>query len=343
MWGLDFAPARRMFGVTYPSGTEMGTDSLIGAALAIWPELAAQIGARPQEWEPRRLAFREDARVSRILLRLDRPGAAPLVLKHEARPVRPEVFCKAVEAHLAAFEAFPEGVPELLATEVGRQALVMRLVEGRPLSVLLDGADSAQQCALLRRTGAWLSRFHAGFQGTPRVFQPKFTLNFLRQVLADLERGDRAVLEPARFRRAAEELCAAQGAFEGRVTQAAVTHGDLHMRNVLVGKTRVWGIDFAGDRVVPVGHDIGRLLADVAILRADHARVRPGQVLPDDALAAFFEGYDLVGPDDPSVRLLLRHRVLAEWWGLPVAGLTPAQARRWQGISSLAARVFPGG
>lgn len=320
----------------------MGTDALMKAALAVWPELAAQIGARAGDWVPRRLAFREDARVSRILVRLDRPGSGPLVLKHEARPLRPEVFVRAVEAHLAAHAACPEGVPELLAADVARLALVMRLVEGRPLSVLLDGAGAAEQCDLLRRAGAWLARFHAGALGAPRLFQPKFTLNFLRHVLEELDRGDRAVQEPARFRRAAEALCAAQGAFEGRMTQAAMTHGDMHMRNILVGETCVWGIDFAGGRVVPVGHDIGRLLADVAILRADHARVRPGQVLPDDALAAFFEGYDLVGAEDPSVQLLMRHRVLAEWWGLPVAGLTPAQARRWQGISALAQRVFPG-
>lgn len=320
----------------------METHALMKAALDHWPGLAAEIGTRPGDWVPRRLAWRQDRRVARILVRLDRPGAAPLVLKHEARPHRPEVFGRALAAHQAAHEAYPEGVPEVLAADPGSQSVLMALVEGAPLSVLLDGADVGTQAELLRRAGAWLARFHEGALGEPRIFQPKFTLNFLRQVLEELDRGDRAVLLRDRFCQAASALIADRTAYEGQQTQAAVTHGDLHMRNILVGARNVWGIDFAGDRVVPVGHDIGRLLADVAILRADHASIQPGQVLPDALLAAFFDGYRLVGGDDPSVQLMMRHRVLAEWWGLPVSGLSRAQARRWRGLFALAERVFPG-
>lgn len=109
------------------------------------------------------------------------------------------------------------------------------------------------------------------------------------------------------------------------------------MRNLLVGDTHAWGIDFAGGRVVPVGHDIGRLLADYAILRAPRADIPRGALLPQAALKAFFAGYDLVGPDDPSVRLLIRHRVLAEWWGVSASAHLRSKAaeRRLRGVLSL--------
>ena len=64
-------------------------------------------------------------------------------------------------------------------------------------------------------------------------------------------------------------------------------------------------MDFAGGRVVPVGHDIARLLTDYAILHAPKEAIPTGHVLPPEAQSAFFEGYGLVGPGDPSVRLLL--------------------------------------
>jgi hypothetical protein len=60
-------------------------------------------------------------------------------------------------------------------------------------------------------------------------------------------------------------------------------------------------------------------------------------VLPAQAQEAFFAGYDLVGADDPSVRLLIRHRVLAEWWGVPARRDTRSKAaeRRLAGVLSL--------
>ncbi|WP_254899002.1 phosphotransferase [Thalassococcus arenae] len=315
-------------------------DALTRKAMAVWPALAVQMGERPGEWTPSRLAMREDARVSRILLRLDKSGATPLVLKHEDRPRRPQVFAEAVQAHVAAQEGFPDGVPAIRAVDLDRQSLVMDYVPGRPLSVVLDGASPQTQSAALRLAGAWLAGFHRGRLGDRRVFQPKFTLGFLDQVLAEISRGERAVSEPDLFRACAESLIGQRAEFEAQQTVAAATHGDMHMRNLLIGSDRAWGVDFAGGRVVPVGHDIGRLLADYAILRAPHADIPVGSVLPPQAEQAFFAGYDLVGPDDPSVRLLVRHRVLAEWWGLPVSGRSTAQERRWQRLKSLVPRVF---
>ncbi|MCA0995339.1 phosphotransferase [Alloyangia pacifica] len=320
----------------------MIAGDLAAAALAQWPSLAGQIGLSAAAWRAAPLARREDARVARVLLRMIGPDGRQLVLKHQARPVDPDKFETQIAAHLAAQEGFAEGVPALLAVDLETQASVMDYVAAEPLSTLLDGAPLARQAALLRRAGAWLGSYHRALPGEARVFQPKHTIRFLGTVMEEVATGARQVGKPERFLACAEALCAEQARFEGRHTLTAQTHGDLHMRNLVLDETRCWGLDFAGGRVVPVGHDIARLLADYAILHAPKEAIAAGEVMPDAALAGFFDGYGLVGPDDPSVQLLLRNRVLAEWWGLPARaedrGL--AQARRWAGVQALAARVF---
>lgn len=319
---------------------KMLQDPLSAAALRCWPGLAEEAGLPTDGWKSKPLARREDARVARVLLLMTHRDGREVVLKHEARPERPNGFMTAMAAHLAAQDGFAEGMPALLSFDVRSQACAMEYVPGQPLSrVLEDAPDPAAHLPYLRRTGAWLAGFHRVDLGEPRIFQPKFSVRYLRVILDEVRSGHRPVVEQARFERCAEYLCDLQPAYEGRRTVTAQTHGDLHMRNVLVGEDRVWGIDFAGGRVVPVGHDVARLLVDYATLRAPHERVAAGMVLPDEALRAFFEGYDLVGPDDPSVQLLLRHRVLADWWGLP-AQRSAAQERRRKRLMALTRRVF---
>ncbi|WP_226623940.1 phosphotransferase [Alloyangia pacifica] len=320
----------------------MIAGDLAQAALAHWPVLAREIGLDPASWRAALLAWREDARVARILLRMEGPDGARLVLKHEARPGDPEKFAAAMAAHLAVQAVYAQGVPELLAFDVARRACVMSFLEARPLSVLLEGAPLVEQAALLRRAGVWMGGFHGASPGARRVFQPKHTVRFLRTVMAEVSDGARIVEEPGRFLACAEALCADQSLYEGRETVTAQTHGDLHLRNLVLGGAGCWGLDFAGGRVVPVGHDIARLLADYAILHAPKGAIPAGEVLPPEALSAFFDGYGLVAAEDPSVQLLLRNRVLAEWWGLPARAVDRglAQARRWAGVQALAARVF---
>ncbi len=313
-------------------------DRLTKATWALWPALAAEMGVDPAAFKRQPLAQRDDARVAMVALRV--AGAeASFVLKRQIRPEDPAGFARGIDAQIAAAEAYPGAVPVMHAVDLKQQACVMEYVAGVPLAVALRDCDLAGQAALLRRAGAWLDGWHRATLGKPRVFQPRFTLGYLQRIMTEVTEGQRSVQRKTRFLACAETLLAQKSSFEGQQTHAAQTHGDLHMRNLLIGNA-VWGIDFAGGDVVPVGHDIARLLSDYAILNAEPDTVPAGEVLPDAASAAFFEGYTLVGARDPSVRLLLRHRVLAEWWGLPTRGLSSAQERRWRGIERLVPRIF---
>lgn len=314
-------------------------DPLTAAALRHWPQLAQDIGLVPENWWPEPLARREDSRVARVLLSMRHKDGRRIVLKHEAKPRRPEEFMRAMAAHLAAHDVYPKGVPELMSFDVNSQTCLMEMIPAQPLSVVLEPGALSRHMPILRKVGAWTAGFHRSGIGEPRVFQPQHTIRFLRQIMDEVTNGQRSVLNADLFLRCAQSLCNMEEEFEGQRTVTAQTHGDLHMRNVLVGNGGVWGIDFAGGRTVPVGHDIARLLVDYATLRAPHDRIPYGSVMPPEAIRAFFEGYDLVDASDPSVQLLLRHRVLADWWGLPQKR-SRAQERRWQGMQSLVTRVF---
>ncbi|WP_146590306.1 phosphotransferase [Puniceibacterium confluentis] len=324
----------------------MAENDLLRAALDCWPPLAAQAGIAPEGWTVDVLARRQDSRVQRLLLRLSRDGKT-LVLKHEAAPLRPEDFGRAMQEHMLAMQSVSgsagQGVPELLAFDSALQSCLMTHVAGRTLRQCLEDTSAPQTvAALLTRAGAWVAAFHRGQIGAPRTFQPRFTEQYLRQVMSEVRDQSRRVAEPEFFLSCAERLCALAHRYEGQQTVTAKTHGDLHLSNLLIGTRNVWGIDFAGGRTVPVGHDLARLLVDYATGFALRDDIAPGEVLPEAAEQAFFRGYDLVGPGDPSVQMLLRNRVLADWWGIPdrEEHRTVAQARRLHGLLSLARRTF---
>lgn len=317
-------------------------DELSKRAMSLWPDLAGQMGMAPGAVQVAPLARRQDARVDMVALLLKLTSGRELVLKLQDRPKDAEEFAEAMQGHMRSFEAFPEGVPELLAVDFDAQACVMEWVAGDPLATVLQEAPVETHPGIMRQAGAWLGQFHRATLGESRVFQPKYTMDYLRDVVDEVKSGKRDVAEKRKFLSCAEGFLARQHLYEGRRTQAAQTHGDMHMRNLLMGE-QVKGIDFSAARIVPVGHDIARLLSDYAILRAQHDDIRPGEVVPVEVRDAFFDGYGVVRPDDPSVQLLLRHRVLAEWWGLPASETkrSVAQERRWQGIASLVEKVFP--
>ena len=175
-------------------------------ALSHWPGLAEEIGEDPAVWRASVLASRENARVSRMLLLMRHADGRALVLKHEARPVRPEIFGAAMQAHLAAQHGCPESVPELLAFDLETQTALMTHVEGQPLAVVLADQPLDRQMPALQMAGNWLAGFHRGGLGDERRFQPKHTIGFLHQVLDELARGDLEIAEAPKFREVAGAL-----------------------------------------------------------------------------------------------------------------------------------------
>ncbi len=317
------------------------SKALRAEALDRLPDLCARAGMPGSGWRVRDLVLRDDPIAQVAVLRVTR-GSDDLVLKLERRPGH-DVTARLAE-HEAVQAIFPRSdrltVPQLLAHD-GAGGSLAEFFDGVPLAVRLD-APFAQQLPDLRRAGAWLAAFHRARLGACREFRPWFGIKTLNGVLDDLRRGKAHVAEQERFIAAAAALKARREDWKGQITQPAAQHDDLHMRNILMNDQAVAGIDFAGGHMAPVGHDIARLLVDYAAIRAPLDRLRPSEVLPAEALAAFFDGYDLVGLEDPSVQMMLRLRVLTDWRGLPADSrkMSPAKARRLVGLMRIAENVF---
>ena len=66
-----------------------------------------------------------------------------------------------------------------------------------------------------------------------------------------------------------------------------------------------------------MGHDIARLLLDYTAILRSSKELENGQIVPADAIEAFFRGYRLVGPDDPSVQFLPYAKILGPLVNVP--------------------------
>ncbi len=100
------------------------------------------------------------------------------------------------------------------------------------------------------------------------------------------------------------------------------------MRNLIVSEDRVAGIDVTKSDGAPVGFDVAKLLLDYASVIEAGEDASAGHILSRDAKDAFFDGYTLVGPDDPSVNFLIVPRVLATLMRIPKQADKRSQANR---------------
>ncbi len=66
-----------------------------------------------------------------------------------------------------------------------------------------------------------------------------------------------------------------------------------------------------------MGHDIARLLLDYTAILRSSKDLESGQIIPADANEAFFGGYRLVSPDDPSVQFLPYAKILGSLVSVP--------------------------
>ncbi|SFR01159.1 phosphotransferase [Poseidonocella sedimentorum] len=283
---------------------------------ALFARLCGEVGRDPEAYRRVRVWRKEDARRSHVVERFDGPGGG-VVLKRIFRPADATGFRRVVGAQRRAAAAMDgaAGVPRVLAVDEGQQAVLMEAVAGETcLAMLETGADPAQ---VLRAAGGWMAAFHRAGPVETRVFQPRFMRDHLTHLLAELEAGVITVPHRKAFERAARAAIDLAPEFEGRETRSSWTHGDLNLHNIVLDGPRSYGLDFTADHTAPVGFDIARLLINFAGRYVPVKALGPGELLPAPLLGAFFEGYDLVGPEDPSVGYLLRVRLLMDWASIP--------------------------
>lgn len=309
---------------------------------AAWRTLATAAGRQPGAYTLSGEWRKTDARRDHVVRRYDGAHEA-VVFKMVGKPADAKLFQSLLEAQVRAAEGMAgadQSVPEVLEADLEARAFLMRAVAGRTVYDLLERGGDPAEC--LERGGRWIAAFHRATFAETRTFQPKFMRNHIAHLLEQQAKGEISIAQPAAFRRHAEVAIALAGQFEGRKTASAATHGDMNLRNILLDGPRGHGIDFSASHNAPVGFDVARFLLHYVGVFAELEAVPKGDVIAPDLLAAFFQGYDLVQADDPSVQYLLRVRLLMDWASLPSAAFDRSlpQRRRLDRLLHLADRTF---
>lgn len=287
-------------------------DALLGHARAV---LAERFGvddwrALPQRIEARKSSTRmlESARMDRrVALRLYRNPAAAAQQAHALR-------------HGAALGLQGEGfdVPDLYAEFAGQGALLVEWVPVPHLERVLIRAAALPTLhwRAVRACGAWLRRFHElGGIATTRFDSGRYAAQFEARV-AGAQAGASRLAGDALWRAGRAALERRLGEVDGETLPDALAHGDFTSTNILVGGSRVTGIDAWAELRLPVAEDLARMVVYLAMgdLLPIDARLRPVGPERRRAQRALIEGYgtDLAPPPGPW-RALLLFETLARW------------------------------
>lgn len=125
-----------------------------------------------------------------------------------------------------------------------------------------------------------------------RTFRPAFNAKQISQLCDAVERGEQTIREADAFRTLSREVISHLDDFAGQWTTAMRQHGDMNLRNLIVDRETVWGIDFTRTNPVPVGcYDVPRFLLHYGTLLAEQSQLLAGWPMPEEMIAAFFTGY----------------------------------------------------
>lgn len=307
------------------------------------PALAEKAGVPARGWQPALLSRRNDHVMHRVVVRLSAPGRAPLILKRLYAPDHPAKFAEVAGTQHEAARTIP-GAPAILSWDALAQVVLMERVPGETLHDLCAQRPMSDHAPQLHAAGRWVASMHRARGTEQRLFQPKHTLRYLDKLMEEVTSGDRLVPQKRRFLAYARRLHDLAPVPEQCQTVAAMAHGDLNMRNILLDGDRGGGIDFDPPKLLPIGHDLARLFVHYGSYEwiGGAPDGSPSGPLPGTDLSAFFNGYDLTGPGDASVGFLSRMRILTYWISIPKPreDRSLRQHERFHGLQRLAARAF---
>ncbi|UWQ08593.1 phosphotransferase family protein [Aliiroseovarius crassostreae] len=292
------------------------------------------------------LADRKNDKGRRFVLRLtgvaqgaEQGDAIDVVVKGDTTGADIAGFMRDVEGHRHALDILgPEAVPDVLSVHPDTRSLVLHHIPGRSAHQMLELADLglADRCEVLAACGTWLGRFHRKTLGETRLIKPDAMLRWAETMRRQAE--NRSVDVPRRdlFLACAAQIPDMAEKARGQETLTAATHGDLHLRNLLITDQGAVGIDFGPVCQVATAHDLGKFLVRYH-----------GWFDPDTSSApvqAFWAGYgaDLAKAARPALEYILPIQVLGDWSDIPKRreDRREGQQHRLQQILKFAEQVF---
>lgn len=278
---------------------------------------------------PHVLACRLQPGSCRIVLRLLGEGV-DLVLKYDA-DVTVDEFEASMSAQKYAFDTMGcEYVPEILSVDAASCSALQRHVAARPVHEVLAMAELGLENAeeVLRTCGAWMAVYHETTKQPSRNIQPDRWVEWSQTLRARVAGRGPDVPRRDLFLACADRIPALGERARGQLTNVAASHGDMHLRNLLLGSGGCYGIDFEPLKYAPPALDLARFLL----------RYGTWFDFGPEPLAAFWDGYGAQPKDDPALGYLWPILLLEDWLAIPKhkGDRTAKQQRRLQGVLRMA-------
>ena len=313
---------------------------------AAWAQVAPGLGFTPKDYQLHLVRARLSDPHQRIVLLAQGVDQAPdLILKHSISGQQQKHFNNGVAAHLRAVEVFAgQGamhVPALLHSDPDAQFLVMEAIAGQTAHDLIAD-DDAQRSTVLRACGSWMRHWHAQTYERDNQINPNVMQKTLRGLQGSVTSDARQVVGRRAFLRCAAVVQDMSEQARGQTTKLSATHGDMNLRNLIIGPKGTYGIDFGAIHTAPIGHDLARFIANFANFFYPADAQDGDRAWFDEDLDAFFAGYGGGGRNDPSFTYLLRMQIIKDWASIPkdTGARNALHRHRWAGIQLLSTILF---
>ncbi|WP_435661431.1 phosphotransferase [Leisingera caerulea] len=298
-------------------------DAVQARTQALWPEAAAAAGLQEAGAVFRRMQLNSGVLHRRCVLEVRTADGQSYALRAEFGGTDPLRHTRSLDRHQAAADSLMpvSGVsaPALLWRDTQNPFVLMEFVRGdtahRELAVAEYGFGD--RGSILRRIGSAVAALHEVSAAGDRQFWPKPFLTRVANQAQAVRDGQLPVPKPNKFLGLCAYLHRAGRRARGQPFRAAVEHGDLHLRNILMSETTVSFIDFSNhDGIFPQ-----RDLANIWLANCpDHLAAEgetPGFGLVAQAdWEAFQDGYGAELVNDPVFRFFYAHRLFRCWVGL---------------------------
>ncbi len=309
-------------------------------AMRSWRRAALAIGTPPDAYTPHVLKVRIKDSISRIVMLFQSLEYPDLVLKQSYPPEHINHFRNGVQAHQRAASLLRDhpdlDVPALRHVDEETCTILMDHVPGRTVHDLLDLAELGleDRHQVLGQAGRWIRAYHDATHAGTRQLNPTRMLEHADRMIGNVRSGSHLVPRRREFLKFADCIHPLAEAVRNREIHISATHGDLHLRNIMIHGQRVTGLDFGSVHNAPVGHDLARFLVNLGNFFHDPAPESQGGFLDGADATAFFAGYGPEFQHDPALTYLFPIQILTDWCALPKQRVdrNPLHQRRLKGV-----------
>jgi len=310
-----------------------------------WERVAENLGLDQSLFTSKIIRSRINEGSPRIVMRIDGPDHPQFVFKMGLNPSKADVLKHEVAAQKYATGLFLNDdkfhVPEIIHVDEVNQILLMEHVEGLTAhDNLLLGKSSEGRANVLCQCGQWIGKLHERSKIRENIVNPNAVIKHLRSMKEKVDTGVVRVAGRKKYLSYVPKAIEMAETARGKITTLATAHGDMNLRNIVLGPKGVSVFDFNDTKILPIGHDLARFFVAFGNFFFPNGSKSTDWFETD--LNSFFEGYGPQHRFDPSFTYLMGVQILNDWAKIPKKKemRNNLHVRRWAGLQTLAQLVF---